>query len=402
MKSLDFGRDAVCACLVAVLLAACGGSQPPIGAPGRSAAASSSVAYSVIHSFGGGKDGAILRASLLDVEGTLYGTTYEGGSKGCQNSAGCGTVFSIAPSGTETVLHVFRARTSDGANPVASLVDVNGTLYGTTQSGGAREYDGTVFSITTSGAESVLHSFGGMGDGITPSAGLVLVDNVLYGTTWQGGVTNDGTVFTITPKGKEAVLYSFRGTPDAENPLAGFLNDRGTLYSTTLGGGSFHKGAVFTIAPSGAESVLYSFKHAHDGAHSEAPLINVNGTLYGNTVDGGRDESGTIFSITAGGAETVLHYFGKDVRHDGRHPTGNLIDVNGTLYGTTFEGGAGGLGTIFSITPSGRETLLHSFTGKPGDGANPQAGLVNVNGTLYGTTEFGGTNGDGTVFSITP
>jgi uncharacterized repeat protein (TIGR03803 family) len=167
-------------------------------------------------------------------------------------------------------------------------------------------------------------------------------------------------------------------------------------------GGTWRKGTVFTSTPSGTESVLYDFKLSHDGAHSTAPLINVKGTLYGDTFYGGRDTKGTIFSVTTGGTETVLHYFSEVEHHDGWHPVGNLLDVNGTLYGTTEYGGTIGYGTIFSITTSGKETVLHSFTGKPGDGANPQAGLVDVNGTLYGTTSSGGANGYGTVFSITP
>jgi uncharacterized repeat protein (TIGR03803 family) len=383
------------------LLAGCAGSQPPIGAPSRLAAAASSVAYKVIYSFKGEADGATPRAALINVNGTLYGTTYAGGRTGCAGPARCGTVFSITPSGTEKVLHAFAAGTSDGSLPVASLVDVKGTLYGTTQSGGANKYDGTVFAITTSGAESVLHSFGGKGDGVDPTADLVLVNNVLYGTTSGGGDATYGTVFTITSRGKERVLYSFRRPPDARNPVAGLLNDHGTLYGTTEGGGSYHKGAVFTITPSGTEAVLYSFKSQDDGAYSLASLVKVKGILYGSTDFGGREAHGTIFSITTGGTETVLHEFRVGVPDDGKNPQDNLIDVNGTLYGTTGGGGTSDAGTIFSITTSGKETVLHSFTGTSGDGAYPVAGLVNVNGTLYGTTWRGGTNGNGTVFALT-
>jgi uncharacterized repeat protein (TIGR03803 family) len=388
----------------AVLIAGCGASQLPIGALSRSAAAPSSVAYNVVYSFKGRKDGAGPVAPLIDVNGTLYGTTSAGGGDGCESSGGCGTVFSITPSGVETVLHAFRGSPADGAKSTAGLVDVHGTLYGTTPGGGAQN-SGTVFAITTSGAESVLHSFGGKGDGDTPQAELLLVKNLLYGTA-SGGGAGYGMVFTITTKGKEGVLYSFQGPPDGQNPRARLLNDHGKLYSTTYGGGAYggpssHKGTVFTITPSGTETVLYSFKLSHDGAHPAAPLISVKGILYGNTGSGGQDTHGTIFSITTGGAETVLHDFRNSIR-DGRSPVGTLVDVNGTLYGTTFGGGTSGYGTIFSITTSGKETVLHSFTGKAGDGAYPQAGLVNVNGTLYGTTSSGGTSGNGTVFSITP
>jgi uncharacterized repeat protein (TIGR03803 family) len=409
MRTFAHSRFALSVSLAATL-AGCGGSQPPIGALSRSAAASSTVPYNVIYSFKGGTDGAGPVAPLIDLNGTLYGTTSAAGGDGCKNYGGCGTVFSITPSGVETVLHAFRGSPADGAKSTAGLVDVHGTLYGTTSFGGAKS-SGTVFAITTSGAESVLHSFGGKGDGDIPQSELLLVENLLYGTTWIGGNgrcgnAHCGTVFTITLKGKERVLYSFQRPPDGQNPSARLLNDQGKLYSTTYGGGAYggpssHKGTVFTITPSGTETVLYSFKYSNDGAHSGAPLINVKGVLYGDTSSGGHETNGTIFSITTGGIETVLHYFRKSIL-DGRHPVGSLVDVNGTLYGTTFGGGTSGYGTIFSITTSGKETVLHSFTGTPGDGAYPRAGLVHVSGTLYGTTWSGGTSGNGTVFSITP
>ena len=155
--------------VAAASLAGCGGTQPPIGAPGampqgRHASGSS---YKVVYNFTGGSDGAQPYAGLIDVNGTLYGTTSQGGGSGCATTitSGCGTVFSITPSGQETVLHAFTGG-SDGANPKAALIDVNGTLYGTTFHGGDTKCKGcgTVFSITPSGVEKVLHSFSGPPD----------------------------------------------------------------------------------------------------------------------------------------------------------------------------------------------------------------------------------------------
>jgi uncharacterized repeat protein (TIGR03803 family) len=153
--------------------------------------------------------------------------------------------------------------------------------------------------------------------------------------------------------------------------------------------------------PSGKETVLHTVDGSSgDGYAPYAGLINVNGTLYGTTVQGGAYCTlgcGTVFSITTSGTETVLHSFGPG---DGEYPYAGLIDVNGTLYGTTLEGGAGA-GTIFSITPSGTEKVLYGFAGEP-NGFEPYAGLINVKGTLYGTTAAGGVDGDGTVFSLSP
>ena len=140
-------------------------------------------------------------------------------------------------------------------------------------------------------------------------------------------------------------------------------------------------------------------------APSRGGLLNVNGVLYGTTEYGGAhgqansDTGGTVFSIKTSGHEKVLHSFGKG--SDGAMPAAGLIDVNGTIYGTTFYGGTQNGGTVFSITTSGTEKVLHNF-GKGKDGTEPAAALTNVNGTLYGTTYVGGAHGDGTVFSLKP
>ncbi|MGC9993511.1 MAG: choice-of-anchor tandem repeat GloVer-containing protein [Candidatus Cybelea sp.] len=147
-------------------------------------------------------------------------------------------------------------------------------------------------------------------------------------------------------------------------------------------------------------SVLYSFKDGSgDGEYPQASLSNVNGSLYGTTYYGGADGRGAVFSITPSGTETVFHSF-KGGSGDGENPYAGLINVNGKLYGTTFGGGANGHGTVFAISTSGKETVLHGF-GRSGDGSNPVAGLMNLKGTLYGTTYAGGANSGGTVFAIT-
>jgi uncharacterized repeat protein (TIGR03803 family) len=280
-----------------------------------------------------------------------------------------------------------------------------------------------VFSITPSGHETVLHGFAGPPDGSTPRAPLLNVNGTLYGTTTFGGshVGSNcgggcGTVFSITPGGKEKVLYSFRGGTDGANPFAGLIDVKGTLYGTTTSGGAYSTyycgyrspgcGTVFSITPSGKEKVLHSFGNGKDGIQPNTALVEVKGTLYGVTGSGGAyclsdDGCGTVFSVTTSGTETVLHRF---TGGDGNGPDATLINVNGTLYGTTVAGGAYNYGTVFSITLSGQETVLHSFDpyGSGFDGAHPQSGLSYVNGTLYGTTEYGGAHIDGTVYSITP
>jgi uncharacterized repeat protein (TIGR03803 family) len=236
------------------------------------------------------------------VNGTFYGTTEEGGPVGTNCPRGCGTVFSIIPGGTEKVLYSFGNGT-DGAFPTAGLIDVNGTLYGTTELGGSQTGVGcgggcgTVFSITPGGKETVLHSFRGGTDGEFPEAGLIDVNGTLYGTTSGGaGQYGDGTVFSITPGGKEKVLHNFSGGDGAE-PLATLLNVNGTLYGTTYQGGG--QGTVFSITLSGNVTVLYSFGgRSGDGAYPMSGLSYVNGTFYGTTFLGGAYDGGAVYSIT--------------------------------------------------------------------------------------------------------
>jgi uncharacterized repeat protein (TIGR03803 family) len=382
--------------------------------------------YGVLYSFKGGTDGAEPEAGLLDVKATLYGTTYGGGGNACRFHFGCGTVFAITTSGGETVLHSFKSG-KHGEYPRASLINVNGTLYGTVFGSGGPKKGGKVFKITASGKETVVHSFGlRSGDGAEPLAGLVDNNGTLYGTTAFGGSgscdidggSECGTVYAITPAGGETVLYSFKGAPgDGAFPAAGLVDVNGVLYGTTFYGGNtgcvneWGCGTVFEITTAGTESALYSFgSRRTDGENPSAGLININGTLYGTTSDGGAYGDGTVFKITTAGAETVLHSFAGSPG-DGKQPEAGLLDVKGTLYGTTYEGGSGytcglpayGCGTVYAITRSGKETVLHNFgAGSGDDDGNPDAGLINVKGMLYGTTSSGGADGKGTVFSLAP
>jgi uncharacterized repeat protein (TIGR03803 family) len=413
------------------LLAGCGGSQPPISAPGAMPQASAlavrttSTNYKVLYSFGASPDGNYPLAGVIVVGGTLYGTTSAGGSPcGYSSSAPvtCGTVFSITKGGREKVLHSFGAK-DDGAKPEASLIEAKGMLYGTTVKGGSYTCGysslggpfpcGTVFSITTNGREKVLHSFGAKDDGAKPEASLIEVKGTLYGTTAAGGgrypcngkYTFDdgcGTVFSITPGGTEKVLHSFGPGRHAHFPRASLIDVGGTLYGTTAAGGTHNQGSVFRITVGGRVKVLHSFGNGTDGKTPLAGLIEIKGTFYGTTFYGGaRGSFGTVFSITPGGMEKVLHSFGAD----GINPGASLVDSNGTLYGTTVGGGTYDDGTVFSVSTSGRTKVLHSF-GNGYDGQVPNGTLIDVNGTLYGTTLKGGSGcrgiGCGTVFALTP
>lgn len=415
------GRYLVTAVTAFAGLAACGALQSTANIPKTTSPASRaqsrirltapSASYHVLYQFEKRSHGQHPVSGLISVNGTLYGTTLRGGS------SGNGTVFSLSPTGHEHVLHSFRGG-ADGAWPRGNLLDVNGTLYGTTAKGGGSgckgDGCGTVYSVTTSGSEHVLYSFAGGADGATPLAGLINVNGTLYGTTASGGpYYNSGTVFSITTSGSETVLYRFRGGYDGEFPYSSLIDVNGTLYGTTYNGGTGtclqagECGTVFSVTTSGVHTVLYSFKGEPDGAFPQSNLIDVKGTLYGTTTAGGNSclqyGCGTVFSITTAGVETVLTKFGQD--NAGWDPEAGLIAVKGRLYGTTLAGGPADLGTVYSVNTAGVETLLYSFGNLP-DGRSPQAGLVYSKGTLYGTTPVGGTacgaDGCGTVFALSP
>jgi uncharacterized repeat protein (TIGR03803 family) len=317
---------------------------------------------------------------LRDKSGNLYGTTTFGGS-GC-SASGCGVVFELDGTGQkETVLHRFKDG-GDGELPESLLVEDNaGKLYGTTYEGGAYGY-GTAFVVDKERKESILHSFagpiGGGGDGAFPYPGVIrdAAGNV-YGVTADGGAVCCGSVYQIDRAGSETLLYSFGGGSAGDGPFSVLVADSaGNLYGTTKGGGNSECGGtgcgvVFELSPhSGGEwteNVLYTFCSQSNCADGVEPL---DGPLV-------RDAAGNLYGTA---------YFG-----------GDLSNCNGA-----------GCGVVFKLDPSGKETVLHTFTGGA-DGAFPWAGLTtDASGNFYGVTAGGGdTNcfhpeGCGVVFRITP
>ncbi|MGC1380918.1 MAG: choice-of-anchor tandem repeat GloVer-containing protein [Candidatus Baltobacteraceae bacterium] len=351
--------------------------------------------YKLLYSFKNGSDGAYPYAGLTALNGTLYGATYGGGT-----SLGWGTIFKVSDSGIERVLYRFKAN-NDGAHPYAGLTVLGGTLYGTTYQGGSGG-SGTVFKISPAGVEHVIYAFKGGSDGQYPFGRLAALNGQLYGTTYQGGASLGwGTVFRVSPSGQEHVLYRFQAGNDGAHPYAGLAVYNGALYGTTYQGGTTGSGTVFKVGPAGAERVIYSFKGGSDGQYPFARLVFVNGAFYSTTYQGGVSTGwGTVFKVTPSGEEHVVYRF--KAGNDGAHPQyAGLIALNGALYGTTYQGGASGAGTVYRVSTTGVEHVIYSFKGGS-DGVYPYDGVIAVNGTLYGTTYQGGDSNAGTIFKLSP
>jgi uncharacterized repeat protein (TIGR03803 family) len=375
--------------------------------------------YKVLYSFGasGANDGANPAAGLTEVHGVLYGTTAFGGK------SGYGTLFAMTPAGDEVDVYSFPGG-ADGISPQANLIYAFGSLFGTTENGGqsgTEEDEGTVFKapIVEKGALSAqtLWVFQGnssdFADGAHPSAPLTRLGGWLYGTTYSGGavdgtILDQGVVYAIKPTGLYQLIHTFNHTlknPDGVMPASGVINVGGVLWGTTTGGGTAGAGTVYTISTTGAERVVCSFHGKSDGSNPAGGLTQLGNLVYGTTEYGGKNDTGTIFSIPvpATRCQKVLHSFGAP--DDGAGPDAGLTLLGDTLYGTTFNGGKYGVGSVFALTPAtGKYSVLHSFllvSHGGADGKEPEASLTAVGNTLYGTTNEGGKYGKGTVFAIT-
>jgi uncharacterized repeat protein (TIGR03803 family) len=396
------------------------------------------VSEQVILNFTGEYDGYDPQSGLVqDGAGNLFGTTIAGGNKSPSCPIGCGVVFALAPQagGGWHYRRLYAFTGGSDRSPQGPLVlDAAGNLYGVALGNGIAP--GEVFKLSPGigggWTESIIHTFGGTGDGTVPSPGLTIdaVGN-LYGTTAAGGTTNQGTAFRLSPNSDgswtETVLYSFGGqSTDAATPFAAVILDTaGNLYGTTAYGGTFGWGAVFELSPASGgewtETVLYSFT-GHTTGHIDqgnprAPLWmdvagNLYGTTFGNVIHGEGD--GTVFELLhnpdGSWTQKTLHTFGNVQGTDGIIPGfGALVpDKAGNLYGTTQWGGAHSGGILYKLASgaAGKWTYstVYAFQASTTDAVAPSYGVTfgKSGSFLFGTTTYGGTFGLGAVYQITP
>jgi uncharacterized repeat protein (TIGR03803 family) len=344
--------------------------------------------------FSGGADGGTPRAGLVQgSDSNFYGTTEVGGA------SGSGTVFSISSIGNVTNLWSFTGGVG-GGGPVAGLVQgTDGSFYGTTAAGGASDW-GTVFKITSAGTLTTLCQFNFATNGANPVAGLVQgTDGNFYGTTLNGGTARRGTVFQITSAGTLTTLYNFAGVLNGGYPGAGLVQGSDSnFYGSTRDGGTFDAGMAFKITSAGTLNWLCSFLGDPDDEGGANTLIQgSDSSFYGTTFGGGGNFKGTVFALTSQGTLTTLNSLSQDAG-----PAAGLVQgSDGDFYGTTLYGGVE-FGAVFKVTSAGTFTSLYSFKGGA-EGAGPEANLVQgSDGNFYGTTSLGGTNNAGTIFRLIP
>ena len=406
----------------------------------------------VIYRFQGGNDGYDPGVLIADAKGNLFGTTELGGAGPCTDPftgavVGCGTVFELSPpsasggSWTHTVLYDFPNGTSgiasSGVGPGNLLFDAAGNLYGTTYSGGSANY-GTVFQLAPpavsggSWTATVVADFTNLAEGAAPSGLVIDHAGNLFGTATSGGASLDGVIFELTPPSSlggawtRTTLYSFKGAPnigkgDGADPQGLALDVLGNIYGGTNWGGTCDGeggcfGVIFKLTPpaisGGAwtERVLYRFPDA-TGTPDAGFVIDKTGTIYGTSY-------GSVIQLARLGSQWTLNYLHifTDSNNDGVGPFGKLIlDKSGNIFGTTEVGGTKGDGTVYELSPpavSGgawTENILYDFAGGT-DGFGPTVGLIRRGNTFYGTTSIGGNQGCvyysnigcGTVFSVVP
>ncbi len=351
-------------------------------------------------------------------DGNLYGTTSPGSSPAI--------AFRVSPAGNFSVINRFTPSPGlQPPTPSALMLGLDGNLYGVTTNGNVP--GGVLFKMTPNGIVTELHRFGSVAnDGynidngiLRPAPPVQTPDGTLYGTTTSGGLNGVGTVYKLSAAGVYGIIHHFTlSLTDGSNPSAPLvIGNDGNLYGTTTAGGppTAFSGTVFRITPNGAFKLLYGFNAFDDGGHQpQAPLVKgADGIFYGTTFGSASlNQQGNIFKITPAGIYTNLNAldFVKGVA-DGAYPSAGLVQASdGLFYGATTRGGippglfADDAGVLFDIDRLGSYNVTHVFN-KSVDGARPTYSLMqHTNGKLFGTTRFSKSGlippGNGSIFSL--
>ncbi len=345
---------------------------------------------------------------LLANDGNIYFVSASGGKR-------YGAVGKLTPDGTLTAHYAFASEGTESVSAFSGLIQANdGHLYGTSFLGGA-DGAGTAFRVTLGGQYTLLHSFGvSRTDAALPYAGLVQApDGRLYGTTMRGGDNDNGTIFRLNLDGSDfAIIHQFN-VSNGDHPQGRLIvGSDGDLYGTTLQGGSGNRGTIYKISTAGVFTSLYSFPSLSafntdgvaintTGANPRsALLLAADGNYYGTAYQGGPGGHGTVYRMTPAGEVSVVHAF-TGPSSDGGFPLAGVIqDPAGNFYGTTERGGYLDLGSAWRIDTNGQFRLLHGFVDSSADGSTPYGTLLLANNTIYGASYSDSVLGQGVIFKL--
>ena len=329
-------------------------------------------------------------SSLVEINGKLWGTSQTGGS------FSRGSIFYVDPDGTNlTKVHDFDE--TNGRTPRGDLIAAGGKLWGTTNSGGSDNY-GIIFSIDSDGSNfTVVHEFNGT-NGQSPGDNLILSNEKLWGMTSFGGISSRGIIFTIDTDGTNFTkVHDFDNT-NGSGPQGHLAESGGKLWGVTFSGGSQGRGVIFSIDTDGTNFTKHHDFTNTDGSNPRGSIMASGDKLFGLVTNGGLGH-GVIYSINNDGTNfTKIHDFDNT---NGKGPYGNLIESNGLLWGMARNGGAEGRGVIFSINPDGTEFTNHfDFQNDGVNGWSPEGDLVVSNGKFVGMTADEGFHGEGILFTL--
>lgn len=346
---------------------------------------------------------------LLANDGNIY---FASASAGAANR---GFIGKLTPTGTISTLYAFASTGDESAQPFAGVIQASdGNLYGTSYTGGEHGA-GTLFRLTLAGVYTRLYSFGETATSASlPYTGLVEApDGNLYGTTLLGGDNGKGAIYRISLTGSGfTIIHHFSGA-DGENPEGRLIvGADGALYGTTLVGGSANRGTIYKITTSGTFTSLYSFPRLsafntagiavnETGANPRAGLLlAADGNYYGTAYQGGPEGWGTLYRMTPAGEVSVLHAFAGAIAGGALPLSAVVQDAAGNFYGTTFAGGYQDKGSAWRVSSSGQFSLLHGFVDLGVDGGSIYAGLLLANGSIYGASYSDTGNNKGTLFKL--
>ncbi|MEO8663987.1 MAG: choice-of-anchor tandem repeat GloVer-containing protein [Ignavibacteria bacterium] len=355
--------------------------------------------YKPLHSFNG-NDGATPKGTLTLVNNDLYGYTSAGG----KNNKGVIFKTDIDGKNFQTLYH-FEDGENNGTGKEPhhdAMLYFNNALYGAALYGGSNN-NGVIFKINTDGSGyTPVHVFnGGVNDGAQPHSGVVVINNIFYGMTAEGGTHNNGALYQINPDGSGfSVIHSFhksQGDNPHGKPVPG--SDGHTVFGITKSGGAADLGVIFSFDLTDTSyNIIHTFqKGKNDGNTSEHGYLARSGTkLFGMTQYGGDNDKGIIFSINEDSSDfKIMHSFGAKDK-DGKDPFGSLHLSNGFLYGSTQDGGENDRGTIFKIGVDGNGyEIIFSFD-RPTSGEYPidNVTLNNDGSLIFCFGQQGGENDD--------